>query len=184
MKKYVHPDGVAPGIQRNPSSAPVRRQPGCDAFTLIEIIVTLLIVSVVMTMTAFMVTPLLRSQELARDRANVSQLAQQMIWRIGRDLATMTNVLSSTSTSLDYEALDSSGVAHEYELDWAGPGMPITVDGFGMLLNVYEFKLAYLDRHDGVPQTTCTPQTRMIELTVDMGSEDSRFQTRVFARNL
>jgi prepilin-type N-terminal cleavage/methylation domain-containing protein len=157
-----------------------------QGFTLIEIIVSLLLIGVVAAVVSLYSVNMANSFISARTNAATLQKGQIAIARIIKELnnvktvyvdPAMTNGTRITFTSY------KDAVAVNHTISWGGSGTNLLLDGITLTDKVSSFALAYYDNYDGSgAQPTWQATSRIIEINlVITGWENitSAFNARV-----
>jgi prepilin-type N-terminal cleavage/methylation domain-containing protein len=155
-----------------------------NGFTLIELIVSMLLLSVLLIANTVSLLPAIEALNLVRDDVEAAQKAQFAIQRVARDFTTITNVTAGGATSITYDSLDAVGNGVRRTLSWAGtPGNPLVLGGNPLSDDVSVFGLRYFATPDAGGVNAWSANTRMIE--VRLGSLDSGiiYTNRISLRN-
>lgn len=161
-------------------------------FTLIEIVVTLVIVGVTAALAGMWIVNLANGYIFAIQNANTVQKGQLAITRIAKEFNALQSVTSSSATSITFNRADSSNPS----------GIPITIskNGINLELNghiltdsVSAFTLEYCNDNLTSPtcfsswSTTPTNPTRIIKITLTLtgaNNTPSTFTIRSAPRNV
>jgi len=166
-------------------------------FTLIEVIVTLVLVGITTALAGMWIVSVANGYVFAKMNANTVQKGQLAMARLTKELSAMDpqSVTVATGTSITFNRVD---------LDQSVPPLPIavpitiSVSGDQLLLNskpltdsVNTFNLNYCN--DNFPTPTCSSPpswsatTRIIEVTLRLNGANnttSEFKTHVTPRNI
>mgnify|MGYP002725646090 CR=1 FL=1 len=159
-----------------------QRQSG---MTLIEILVSLLIVGVLVGVSGLLLSPLIQGFLNARQATELLHQGQIGMARIVRELTTVTNVVSGNSVSITYDTLDSTGVAHRRSISWGGSsGDALLLSGNTLIDDVARFQLSYLNSLGAAKLSSWGADSSIIEVVIDFGVHGSVYTNRICPRNL
>ena len=161
------------------------RSPSSVGFSLVELLVTLLLVAVLVTFTGFLLAPVIQVFLNAREASALLHESELGMARLSREFTTITNVVSASSSSITYDTLNSSGVAQRRTVSWAGnSGDPLLLNGHVLMGGLRLFGLSYLDSPTANPQSTWGANSSLIEVVLDLGVSGSVYTNRFFPRNI
>jgi prepilin-type N-terminal cleavage/methylation domain-containing protein len=163
-------------------------------FTLIEIIVTLLMVAILTSLSAVGVTRIVQGFFFAAGNAALAQKAQNAMLRIARELNSLSDNGTTTATnrSITFPS-DKGGAIEVHELSWDGEGSHALLLDNDPLLGGAEndtisFALSYLNSYDdATPKIAWSSSIRVIQVEVGIQGPDNvmhTFTERVRPRNL
>ncbi len=152
-------------------------------FTLIEIAATLLLVAILATSVIISLLPMSQALMQVRDNTAAAQKARLAMARIAWEFTTITNIVSSSSSSISYHFLVSSDVhsyaTHYHSLSWGGDGTDLMLqddsDGITAPLSddVANFSLTYMA---GPPL--------VIQVVLESRAGGNSYSNRIVPRNI
>lgn len=147
------------------------------AFTLIEVIATLLLVSILAVSVAISLLPMTQGLMQVRDNAAAAQKARLAMARLTREFTTISNVVSSGSGGIQYVFLVPAGnwyTTRTHTVFWSGtPGAPLLLEGVPLSDDVANFSLSYAP---GPPP--------VIDVVLQSQVGGNVFSTRIAPRNM
>jgi prepilin-type N-terminal cleavage/methylation domain-containing protein len=164
-------------------------------FTLIEIIVSLIIVGVITAVAGMGIVLVTQKFYFAKENAETAQKGQMALMRLMKEFAVINTVSAGSTTSITYNSY-KAGTLGTRQVSWAGSaGDPLvldddTTDGEAadtLTDNVSSFVLAYYDTYASASQASWSSSTKVIEVTLTLtGANDvaSAFTVRIAPRNL
>lgn len=157
-------------------------------FTLVEIIVSLILVGVIAAVAGMALVPFLDRYFVAKDMADVTQKAQIALARMSKEFTVITAVSSGNNTSVSFTSQHSGG-AENHTISWAGSaGNPVLLDSDTLTDDVNNFQLVYVYYTGGgseVVENTWTANSKAIEARLTMaGATNLQHRVRIFPRNL
>lgn len=163
----------------------IKNMTGTKGFTLIEIIVTLLIVGIISAIAGLWMVQTVEGFVFARQNAETLQKGQMAITRLIREINVMGPVSSGTASAITFTSYRGGSPSSSAIALNAGT---VTLDGEVLVDSVSNFVLGYYDKYDDVtPKTTWTPSvSSMIEITLTLGGAGGTpmvFTARVSPRN-
>ncbi len=165
-----------------------RRIPAESGFTLIEIIVTLMLVSVLATVAGFGIVEVARGYQSARENARMSQHARIALMRITRELTDLETLTVAEADGMVFSnahgtrSMSYTGAALLFDDDAAA------ADGHPLIDQVAQCSFTYTSM-GGQPWTTAMAPEQLgpigITLTLSPGDGTApiAFSTRVCPRN-
>jgi prepilin-type N-terminal cleavage/methylation domain-containing protein len=155
-------------------------------FTLIEIIVSLVLVGIIAAFSAMGVSSIVEGFLITKANAETTQKGQLAIARLVREFVCITSVdpAASGPTSITFTSYRQD-VAGVHVVSWTAD--ILTIDGDILTDNVAGFDLGYLDSYGGAKQGTWVSSRRMIQITLSLKGANnavSVFTDRVMPRNL
>jgi prepilin-type N-terminal cleavage/methylation domain-containing protein len=163
-------------------------------FSLIEIIVTLLMVAVLTSLSLVGVTRLVQGFFFAAGNASMAQKAQNAMLRINRELNSLSDngTTVATNRSITFTS-HRGGVEGNHVLSWDGTGSHALLLDNDPLLggaanDTISFALSYFNSYDdGTAKTAWSSNIRVIQIEVGIQGPDNTMHTfiqRVRPRNL
>ncbi len=156
-------------------------------FSLIEIIVSLILIGILGVFFGFGLTTAMKSYVFTKKNAETTQKGQVALARITKELSVINGVTSGTDTSISFTSY-KEGVQVTQTLSWSGTADDPLYLGADILVdNVDRFDLGYYDLFSGPKGSSWTGSTKIIEIGLGItGAESavSTFTTRMMPRNL
>ncbi len=164
-------------------------------FTLIEIIVSLVIVGIMTAVAGMGIVMVTQKFYFAKENAETAQKAQVALMRLMKEFAAISAVSAGSASSIAFSSY-KAGILGTRLVSWAGSaGDPLvfdndTTDGEAadtLTDNVSSFALAYYDTHTSASQTSWSSSTKVIEITLTLtGANDvaSAFIVRITPKNI
>jgi len=131
-------------------------------FTMIELITSLVIISIIGVMAGMGLVQIANAYLLAKKSTVAAQQAQITLTRLSKELAAIETISSATATSITYSR---AGLSHA--LAWTSADQPLTLDGDILIDKVQAFSLTYHDTYSAAA-TTYSSATAVIELTFQL----------------
>jgi prepilin-type N-terminal cleavage/methylation domain-containing protein len=164
-------------------------------FTLIEIVVTLLLVGITAAMAGLWIVSVANGYVFIKLNMETTQKAQLVITRLEKEFKTMTAIEASSEESITYTRTNYDYEHNRPGAPLAGQKVMVLPDSKTLKLNddvlsdnVEVFTLSYCDdMNSNSCFTSWQPTSRIIEITLTMsgaGGEKSVFTQRVAPRNL
>ena len=157
-------------------------------FTLIEVIVTLVLVSITAAMAGMWIVSVANGYIFAKMNMNTTQKAQLAMTRLAKEFKAISAVTAWPAGGITYTRADitSGSVAGQTVLL---SGSVLQLNGNTLTDGVSAFTLAYCDNVDstGCPPTWTAATSRFIEITLTLtgaNNTTSIFTKRVAPRNL
>lgn len=156
-------------------------------FTLIEIIVTLLLVSITAALAGMWIVYVANGYVFAKTNVNTTQKAQLAMTRLVKEFGAISAVTAGNASVITYDRADAvSGLLTGQTISLNGDTLQL--NGDTLTDNVSAFTLAYCnDVTDTVCSSTWTATNRLIEITLTLSGVDnvhSTFTRRVAPRNI
>jgi prepilin-type N-terminal cleavage/methylation domain-containing protein len=135
-------------------------------FTLIEVIMAIVIVSIISVLAGMGLVQITNAYVFAKKNAVAAEQAQITLTRLTKEFSAIQSISAATATSMTYTR---SGTSHT--LTWAGANQPITLDGDILMDKVNSFNLSCYDISTVSPPFTLSPvtinkRTAVIEMTI------------------
>ncbi|MBF0487190.1 MAG: prepilin-type N-terminal cleavage/methylation domain-containing protein [Nitrospirae bacterium] len=158
------------------------------AFTLVEIIVTMLVMGIVAVLAGYGIVQVTEGYVYIKTNSETQQKALLAMNRIERELIIISSVTatSASPTSISYNSYKQSATPSSHTL--AISGKTITVDGDVLVDLVSGFSLSYLDTYNmATPSSTWLSSSKIIQYTIsltDTNGNTKSFTNRVVPRDL
>ena len=134
-------------------------------FTLIELIMTIVIVSIISVLAGMGLIQITNAYVFAKKNAVAAEQAQITLTRLTKEFSSIQSITAATAASITYTR---SGTSHT--LTWAGANQPIMFDGDILMDKVNSFSLIFYNINTATtslsPQTTVGQRTAVIEMTI------------------
>jgi len=159
-----------------------------SGFTLIELIVSLVMVGVITVVAGMAMVPFMEGYITTRTNAEITRKVQIAMTRMIKEFTVVSSVSSGTGTSITFSA-EHAGGTRTCTLSWAGSaGDPLMLDGDILTDGVESFQLLYVYT-DGsgseVVENTWTADSQGIEIRLTMqGADNILYTARAYPRNL
>jgi len=153
-------------------------------FTLIELIVTLVLVGIISVFAGAAILSAVRGMVEARDNAETAQKVHLAVNRISRDLLVATNIVSGSSQSIVFDTLLPSGGPVRQTLSYAN-GI-LTLRGKTLLNGLASFQIFYIRYASGgseVAENSYSTSSRGVEIRLTRTGSSVTYSDRVFPRN-
>lgn len=153
-------------------------------FSLIEVIVSILLLGMIAVFAGMGITALMDSFMLTRMNAETTQKGQVAMTRMVKEFTVMSAVTAATATSITFTSY-KQGVMSPHTLAWTGS--VVTYDGDVLVDNVNAFELGYYNSHAGPQFSTWLPARKQIGITLRLTGANNHiieFTDRVVPRNL
>ena len=157
-------------------------------FTLVEIIVSLILVGVIAALAGTALVPFLEGYFVAKDNAEITQKAQVAMARMVKEFTLITAVSAGSNTSISFTSQHAGG-PENHTISWAGSaGDPLLLDNDTLTDAVDNFQLTYIYYTGGgteVSENTWTVNSQGIQISLRMtGAAGLQYRARVFPRNI
>lgn len=181
-KRFPLPFGERAGVRRTSEI----RNPNPNGFTLIEIVITIVIVGVLAGIASLIILQGIRAYSDEEARSNVHYQARFAMERMAREIrlirsASLTDITSMTNLNLRFT--DANGSATGF--NWANPILN-RWNGVGndvLATGITEFNLNYFQQDGVTPAAAATLWFVEITMTSQQGTESLQMRTRVHPRN-
>lgn len=170
----------------------IKRPDNQKGFTLIELIITLVIVGVLSAVAGMGLVQVVNGYLLTKESATLSQKAQLAMARMVRELTSISTIGAGASTTITYTAVTGDGVTETHTISLDEPNNLVKLNDDTLVDDVNDlvFTYVYLDA-DGTETTEDTWSESAdktwagieITLTLDMSGTLHPFHARVYARN-
>lgn len=166
----------------------MERRDNAGGFTLIEMIVSIVLVGIMASFLIINVADLIEGYLFTRDNTNTSLGAQVALSRLTKELSAIDSVSSGSETSMTYSFVRDGASQSNRTVSWAGTaGDPLLLGGVILAENVNSFQINYCDAYSDAGDFTWSGTEKVIGITLDItGASDvvSSFSFRVVPRNL
>lgn len=177
---------VIPNPERNlPSNALIMGMPHSNGFTLIEIVITIVLVSILAGIAAMIILQGVRAYSDERSRGDVHYQARIAMGRMAREIRVIrsaADITSYTPTNLRFTDVNGATVGFEWinpTLNrWNGVSNDVLANG------INPFSFSYF-MSDGVTPAVLPADLWFVEITMtsQQGTESLPMRTRVHPRN-
>ena len=161
---------------------------GQGGFTLVEVIVSMLILSILGAFVSIGIARVFEGYVFSKDNAELTLKGEVAMARIAKELRSLDAVTSGTGTSLTYSFNKAGSSVSARTLTWSGtPGGQLLLGGNTLADNVAQFQITYHDSftHDGDQVWNGSEVLIGIALTLNGTSgQSASFSTRLAPRNL
>ena len=164
------------------------RKPKNSGFTLIEMIVTLILVGITSVLAGMWIVSVAEGYLFARMNAETLQKAQLAMARLTKEFSAIQAVTSATASQITYQRPDSS-LSGTTTVTVSFSNGSLQIDNSLLTDRVNSFTLSYCD--DNYPSPTCSTSwnsaSRVIGISLVLSGADntpSTFTKRVTPRNL
>jgi len=155
-----------------------------NGFTLIEVIVSLLLVGIISVFAGIGISMIIDGYTLTSKNAEITQKGQLAMTRLTKELTYISSVSSGTATAISYSSYKQD-VLNSHTVSWTGDRL--FLDGNPLSDSVGGFDLGYYDSYNNVKQASWSAGSRIIEITLTlMGANNNNIilMTRVVPRNI
>jgi prepilin-type N-terminal cleavage/methylation domain-containing protein len=180
-----------------------KRKTDEKGFTLIEVIVTLILVGITAAMAGMWIVSVANGYIFAKTNANTVQKAQLAMTRLTKEFTDLRSVTSSNGTGITFNRADGPAASVPVIISMSGTQLLINVNGAGaqtLTDTVSAFSLSYCPDSTGVTPcgdavtntcvatwttaTTSPSRSIRIDLTLTGNNTNSKFTQCVTPRNL
>ena len=136
-------------------------------FTLIELIMTIVIVSIIGVLAGMGLIQITNAYVFAKKNAVAAEQAQITLTRLTKEYSSIQSITAATAASITYTR---SGTSHT--LTWAGANQPIMFDGDILMDKVNSFSLIFYNINTASPPFGLTStislgqRTAVIQMTI------------------
>lgn len=179
--RNVHQDVIQDADRYDPIPRAACRIPNSKGFTLIEIIVTIVIVGIIGGIAALIITQGVRAYSDQAVRSDVHYQARLAMERMAREIRTVRSRADVTAMlTNDLQFVDISGNTVRFNL----AGTDIQRSGAVLASNISALAFTYYE-NDGTTAaaTSATLWQIVISVTATRGAESVQMRTRVHPRN-
>ncbi|MBU0768308.1 MAG: prepilin-type N-terminal cleavage/methylation domain-containing protein [Proteobacteria bacterium] len=157
-------------------------------FTLIELVMSLVILSIVGAFTGMWFLTMINGYVLAKNNAATVQNAEIITARLAKELSSTGFITSGNQTSLTFLSKSTNPVDESLVLSWDSGTQKLSL-GTDVLANqVASFNLKYLEKYDDAGGESYLPaSTALIKITLSLTGADNvaaTFEERVFLYSL
>lgn len=157
-----------------------------NGFTLIEIIMSLVILSIVGVFASMWFITMINGYILTKSNADTIQNAEIILARLAKELSSTTSITEGNKTSLTFLSKSTNPVDPPLTLSWAS-GTPNLSLGDDILANkIALFNLKYYAKYDdtGVDNYS-KASTALITITLSLiGAETTNFEERIYLNGI
>jgi prepilin-type N-terminal cleavage/methylation domain-containing protein len=135
-------------------------------FTLIEVIMTIVIISIISVLAGMGLVQITNAYIFAKKNAAAAEQAQITLTRLTKEFSAIQSISAATAASMTYTR---SGVSHT--ITWSGANQPILLDGDILMDKVNSFNLSYYNINTVSPPFTLSlvalnQRTAVIQMTI------------------
>ena len=155
-----------------------------NGFTLIEVIVSLVLVGVISVFAGTGVSMIINGYSLTSKNAEITHKGQLAMTRLTKEFTYISSISSGTATSINYSSYKQD-VLNTHTISWVG--VNLFLDGNLLSDGVSGFDLGYYDSYNGAKQASWSAGCRILEITLSLiGANNNNivFTTRVVPRNI
>ncbi len=181
---------VIPRLARSlPSNVSIGGNPKSNGFTLVEIVITIVLIGIISGIAAMILLRGARVYSDEQSRSDVHYQARLAVERMAREIrlirsATATDITTMTATNLQFN--DISGNNIQFQRTGASAPYSITRNGSALANNIQSVAISYY-QNDGTTAVTLATVTTLwfvdISVTAQEGAETVQMRTRVHPRN-
>lgn len=153
-------------------------------FTLIELIVTLVLVGISAAMAGMWISSVAQGYFYAKTGMDTTQKAQLAMTRLSKELAAISVVTASSASGITYNRPDSPTTAPLTGQTISLSGELLQLNGNTLTDDVSAFTLAYCDDATAACSASWSSTSRIIEITLKLKGANNTFTQRVAPRNL
>ncbi len=159
-------------------------------FTLIEVIVTLILVGITAAMAGMWIVSVAKGYVFAKKNMETTQKAQLALTRLEKEFKSMSAITSSSANSITYDRLDNTGAIINQTVTRTGSLLKIKdeLNDDTLTNSVSAFTLSYCDDATSTScHATWTSTSCIIVITLTLTGADniqSTFTQRIVPRNL
>lgn len=147
-----------------------------QGFTLIEIIASIVLLSIVAVVIGRSSINMVDSFIFARKNAATLQKGQNAVARTQKELNNVKTVYvdpaKTNGTKITFTSYRDGG-ATDHTISWAGSGTDLLLDDLVLTDKVSSFSLAYYDNYSGTASTTFLTTSRIIEVNLVITGYDN-----------
>lgn len=155
-----------------------------SGFTLIEVIVSILLVGLLSVFAGMGVAVVIKGYSLTEKNAEVASKGQLAMTRLIKELKHINSVSSGTSTTLSFTSYKQD-ISSPHTVSWSGSSL--FLDGDPLTDIVAGFDIGYYDTYNGAKQVLWSANSRVIEITLSLSGANNNiidFMIRVVPRNI
>jgi len=158
-------------------------------FTLIEVIATLVLVSILTAMVGLGIYNVFQGFVTVKSNVAMAQKGQLAVLRIMEELGNLDSISSGSANAVTFQSYSySTGTLAGHTLSWGGAGAPLTFDGDTLIDNVSGFTIGYLQTYNGAASSSYQAGlTKLMEVTLshaEVNNTTSSYTLRFVPRNL
>jgi len=158
-------------------------------FTLLEIVVTLILVGILATIAGLGISSGVRGYQFARENSELAQKGQVAMARLIKELTFLSAVSLAEANTLNFTAVRQGG-NETHTIGWAAGSTNLLLDGRVLTDHLDPeagLQLRFSDSPEGTQFDTWTAERRIIEITLRLRGADNTvtvFTARVAPRGL
>ena len=138
-------------------------------FTLLEVIVSLVLIGILATITSIGVSKIFQGYLFTKDNANTTLRAQIALTRLTKEFSSIDEVVSGSQTSITYSYIKDGVSISNRKVSWSGTSnAPLMIGGNTLTEDVDDFELSYLDSYDDAGDNTWSGSEKMIKVTLKL----------------
>lgn len=140
-------------------------------FTLIEIITSIVIISIISVIAGMGLYQIARGYVFFRNNSDTAQQAQIAMTRLKKETGNIKSVTTGTATSTSITFTRSSDMT-QHTISWVGGNSPLLIDSYTLIGPVTLFNLYYYDSYSS--KSSYSSKTSMIEIHLQLkGAENT-----------
>jgi prepilin-type N-terminal cleavage/methylation domain-containing protein len=162
---------------------------GEKGFTLIEVIVTLVLVGITAALAGMWIVSVANGYILAKTNAGTRQKAQLAMTRLVKEFTAINAITSSNDTQITYTKASATGTTSSITVSQTGSSSPYTVElgGNTLIDRVSAFTLQYCNNATSCSSigSSWSPTSKIIQISLTLiDAPNTPFTWRVVPRNL
>ena len=166
----------------------MKTQKNNHGFTLIEVIVSLVIIGILATITSIGVGKVFQGYLFTKDNANTTLKAQIALTRLMKEFNSIDGVTSGSQTSITYSYIKNGVSIPNRTISWSGTvNDPLMLGGNTLTEDVNDFELSYHEDYNDAGDNTWNGSEKIIGVTLKLtGAMEvvSSFSICITPRNL
>lgn len=170
-----------------------KRKPDQKGFTLIEVIVTLVLVGITAALAGMWIVSVVNGYVFTKMNADTVQKAQLAMTRLTKELSALKSVSIAGADNISFSRIDTINISTttvtETAVTISKSGSQLLIDGRPLTDSVNAFTLKYCDDNFASPgcSGSWTTDKRIIEISLALTGADNKtstFTKRVMPRNI
>jgi prepilin-type N-terminal cleavage/methylation domain-containing protein len=161
-----------------------------SGFTLIELIATMVILSLMVAAAGYGIVGIAHGFVIARNNTEILMKAEVAILRLNKELQQVSNLTAGSATSVTFDAYDKTGTLGVGQTLTCANGSlnlrgNLLLDGLGA--GCADFALSYYTTYNAAASAVLVANTKLIEYNFTLTTFDGRrvpFKSRITPRNL